>query len=75
MASLKKCVEQHCKNCTYDSTQPGSWRQQTENCTVVSCALWPVRPVTMESLLAARKDKKGEMDALIAGLEDEEDSE
>ena len=55
MASLKKCIEQKCKDCSYDSQQSGSWRQQVENCTVQSCALWEVRPITMETLHQRRK--------------------
>lgn len=74
MASLKKCVENMCKSCTYDHTQAGSWRSQVEECRVKTCALWEVRPVTMDTILARRKDKGPEtvdIDALVDGLEDE----
>lgn len=74
MASLKKCVENMCKSCSYDPTQAGSWRHQVENCTVKSCALWEVRPITMESILARRKGANAEttdIDALVDSLEDE----
>lgn len=74
MASLKKCVENMCKSCTYDPTQAGSWRAQVEKCTVKSCALWEVRPITMESILARRKGAASEevdIDSLVDGLEDE----
>lgn len=76
MASLKKCIENHCKNCTYDTAAPGSWRSQTENCSVISCALWEVRPITMETMLRNRKEKGAagvDLDALIEGLDDDED--
>jgi hypothetical protein len=43
-----------------------------EACTVKSCALWEVRPITMETLLANRKGKNDAIDALVAGLEDDE---
>jgi hypothetical protein len=49
MASRTKCIEEFCKGCTYDPSQPGSWRQQVEECVVFSCALWEVRPVTIET--------------------------
>ena len=78
MASLKKCIENFCKGCTYDSSQAGSWRNQVEACTVRSCELWEVRPVTMETMLARRKEKGGSevnLDALIDGLEDESNDE
>jgi hypothetical protein len=57
MASLKKCISQHCKNCTYDQESPGTWREQVENCTVVSCALYEVRPMTMTTINANRKTR------------------
>jgi hypothetical protein len=77
MASLKKCIENHCKNCTYDPQQAGSWRSQVQNCTVRSCALWEVRPITMETMLRNRKEKGGadvDIDALVAGLDEEDAS-
>lgn len=81
MASLKKCIEQHCKNCTYDKYVEGTWRAQVEACTTVSCALHPVRPMTMETIIANR-GKTGKVipinvdtDALIDGLEDADDDE
>jgi len=77
MASLKKCIEQKCKDCTYDPAAPGSWRNQVEACTVQSCALWEVRPITMETMLRNRKEKSAggvDLDALVADLDDEEDA-
>lgn len=45
--SLRKLINQHCKDCVYDPKSGlGTWRQQTEGCTVKSCALYPVRPVS-----------------------------
>ena len=76
MASLKKCIEEKCKDCSYDHAAPGSWRSQTEECRVTSCPLWEVRPVTMELMLARRKGKSdsvADIDALVNSLEDEED--
>lgn len=77
MASLKKCVEAKCKDCTYDSYTPGSWRQQVELCRVTSCPLWEVRPITMETMLARRKDKNApgvDLDALVDSMDDDEDA-
>ena len=74
MASLKKCIENKCRDCTYDASAPGSWRQQTENCNVKSCPLWEVRPITMETIHLRRKDNKTadlDLDALVNGLDDE----
>ena len=78
MASLKKHIDEKCKQCTYDPAQPGGWRSQTENCTVYSCALWPVRPVTIETVRLNRKTRGPDgidLDALVNGLDDEEDTE
>lgn len=60
MASLKKCIAEHCKNCTYDKESPGTWREQVENCSVISCALYAVRPLTMTTINANRKSRSSE---------------
>ena len=44
--SLRKCIDQNCKSCVYDPKAAGTWRQQVALCSVTSCALYPVRPVT-----------------------------
>jgi hypothetical protein len=75
MASLKKCVEQKCKDCTYDPLAGGTWREQTESCTVKTCPLWLVRPMTVATINANRKIRIEvggvDIDALVDGLDDE----
>ena len=75
MASLKKCIEAKCKDCTYDQSQPGTWREQTEMCTVRTCPLWVVRPMTVATVNANRKVRAEvsglDIDSIIAGLDDE----
>jgi hypothetical protein len=47
--SLRKAINAHCKSCCYDPTPKaglGTWREQVEACTVTSCSLYPVRPVS-----------------------------
>ncbi len=45
--SLRKAINQKCTECIYDSRSGlGNWRQQVEACTVKTCPLWPVRPVS-----------------------------
>jgi hypothetical protein len=57
MASLKKAIAAKCKDCIYDQAIPGSWLSQVEACTSVkSCALWPVRPLTIASINQQRKN-------------------
>jgi hypothetical protein len=41
--SLRRKIDQNCKNCIYDSACPGSWRQQVSLCTVKSCPFWDIR--------------------------------
>lgn len=53
--SLRKAINDNCKECTYDDAEPGTWRQQVENCTVTSCKLWPVRPISTTN----RQQKRG----------------
>ena len=44
--SLRGCINLHCRDCIYDKTNGGTWRQQVQACTVNECALYQVRPVT-----------------------------
>lgn len=75
MANLKAAINAKCKDCTYDKAIPGTWRDQTEQCTVRACALWPVRPMTVATITLHRKSLPVEVDvdALVAGLDDEEE--
>jgi len=77
MASLKKCIEEKCKDCTYDPLAGGTWREQVELCRVTKCALWPVRPMTVATINLQRKTRAAtaevDMDAILAGLEDEDE--
>jgi len=41
--SLRKRVDEKCKDCIYDSAVPGTWRQQVSLCDIKSCPLWRVR--------------------------------
>ncbi len=78
MASLKQCIADKCKDCTYDQHDVGTWRDQVERCNIRSCALWPVRPMTVATINLQRKAKAAagapiDVDALIDSLPDEED--
>ena len=77
MASLKKAISAHCKNCTYDPCAGGTWREQVEGCTVTSCALWEVRPRSTAIVIAVRKSRTEneiDLDSIIDGLEDDEEA-
>lgn len=58
MASLKAAVNLMCKQCIYDKAEPGTWREQAENCQAKTCALWEVRPRTAATIAANRKPRK-----------------
>lgn len=42
--SMRKAINAKCKDCIYDPLAGGTWRQQTEACTITACSLWPLRP-------------------------------
>lgn len=77
MASLKAAIKAKCKDCTYDPQAPGTYLQQIEDCTVRSCPLWAVRPMTVATINANR-NKRGNnlnLDALVDGLPDDDEEE
>ena len=41
----KQSIRAKCKECIYDSTDKGTWRQQVAACTSVTCALFEHRPL------------------------------
>lgn len=76
--SRTKAINDYCKGCIYDSKAPGTWREQVEACTSEGrCALWPYRPVSVSTVNIKRKikaaDDATDIDALVDGLEDEDD--
>ena len=46
MASLRKAINEKCKDCTYDPLDRGTWREQVEACHITDCELWEVRPIS-----------------------------
>lgn len=47
-ASLRGAINANCKDCIYDTASDGSWRKQVENCTVMACSLYLVRPTSIK---------------------------
>ena len=43
--SLKKSIDDNCKECSYSEGSDGTWRNQVVNCRGVSCASYNVRPL------------------------------
>lgn len=48
MPSLRKSVNDKCKECIYDPLTKGTWRKQVEECTSYACPLYTVRPVPVK---------------------------
>jgi len=69
--SLRKAIDNNCKNCIYDDLAAGTWRQQVTLCSVKSCALRDVRPKTSsaipESVLSYYGVSLAEYEALKEG--------
>lgn len=42
--SMRKAINDKCKDCIYDPLAGGNWRQQVEACTCRDCPLYPYRP-------------------------------
>lgn len=42
--SLRAAIDAKCRDCTYDTAAPGTWREQVAQCSCYSCPLWPHRP-------------------------------
>ena len=57
--SLRKCVNDNCRDCTYDPKAAGTWLQQVTICAVKNCALYPVRPVSKSTIPESVMDYYG----------------
>ncbi|HBA67246.1 MAG TPA: hypothetical protein DCZ48_13915 [Methylococcaceae bacterium] len=42
--SPRQAIAAHCRSCVYDPAMPGTWKMQTEACTVKTCELYEFRP-------------------------------
>ena len=72
--SLRKRIDQNCKGCIYDSSAPGTWRQQVALCSIKSCPFWDIRarptsPIP-ESILRWYCVDLAESQALMATIEE-----
>jgi hypothetical protein len=45
--SRLKAINEKCRECIYDSSCPGTWRQQIAACTSPKCPLFPYRPLSV----------------------------
>ena len=56
---LRARVDAHCVSCVYDDLVPGTWRQQVEQCTVISCPIWDTRTKSRKSPQKSQDDVGG----------------
>jgi hypothetical protein len=42
--SLRKALNDKCRDCIHDTEAPGTWREQVAQCSTPNCPLWPYRP-------------------------------
>jgi len=48
--SLRKAINQNCKECATDSAEPGTWLQQVTLCHITTCPFYNVRPKTSSAI-------------------------
>jgi len=42
--SMRKAINEKCKECVHDPLDKGTWKQQVENCNALECPLYDFRP-------------------------------
>ena len=55
--SRAKAINEKCKECIYDASQKGTWRQQVAACTSFTCSLRPFRPMPKAPVKVHTTDK------------------
>lgn len=43
----RDAINAKCVDCCYWPDNGGTWRQQVGDCNIVTCPLWPIRPLPM----------------------------
>lgn len=59
MPSLRKAINDKCRECLYDPKARGAWREQVTACTSPDCPLFPVRPKTSARATGTPKPGRG----------------
>lgn len=49
--SLRKAINDKCRDCAYDPLDDGTWLKQVEGCLIIDCPLYPARPLTKSGKL------------------------
>lgn len=48
-ARVWKLIDAKCRDCVYDSEEPGTWVEQIEACQISDCPLWEIRKVSVKA--------------------------
>ena len=54
--SLRKAINDKCRECIYDPYEKGAWREQVEACASPACPLYPVRPMSLRRKVNGRAE-------------------
>ena len=65
MKSLRKAINEKCKDCIYDPLAGGTWLKQVELCTMPDCPLFPVRPMPRDSKSKTDNKLRDEMGRIM----------
>ena len=71
MKSLRKAINEKCRDCVYDKANLGNFVQQVSMCPQFDCSLWEVRPVSQKWRKSIPLHDKHDMEAW-QGLTDEQ---
>ena len=64
--SLRKAINEKCRECIYDPNADGAWRMQVSECTSYDCPLYPYRPLS-KARSALKNSKSGQIAATVEG--------
>jgi len=63
--SLRKAINEKCKDCIYDPLAGGTWLKQVELCTCSDCPLYPVRPTPRQGSSEPDSKLRDEMGRIV----------
>lgn len=59
--SIRKAIDNKCKDCIYDDLAGGTWRRQTSACEDKECSLWEYRPLDTATKAQMKEDMLNKM--------------
>jgi hypothetical protein len=67
--SMRKAINEKCRDCICDPQAGGTWREQTENCIDTTCALHPYRPMSAKGRTASNRPQPEGLRRYREGME------